>query len=310
MDRWAAGVRVMINTCGPTETTVDASVSAPLVAGSGVVPIGSPVPEAALFVLDRGLRPVPAGVVGELYVAGAGVGCGYWRRAGLTATRFVACPFGGVGLRMYRTGDLVRWGADGQLMHAGRIDEQVKVRGYRIECGEVAAVLAAHAWVAQAVAVAGVVDQQLVGYVALDRQAMRARNVSTGDVVAQLRRFAASRLPEYMVPAAIMVLDSLPLTANDKLDRLALPAPEFVTGVDYRAPRDQRETVLAAVFAEVLGLSRVGIDDVCGRRTVSVGRNETADVVRAPWNWRQLGLSGTCGTSCRSANLWAASTRL
>ena len=226
VDRWAPG-RVMINWYGPTETTMGPAWSAPLVAGSGAVPIGSPVSGAALFVLDGWLRPVPAGVVGELYVAGRGVGCGYVRRAALTGSRFVACPFGAPGARMYRTGDLVCWGADGQLRYLGRADEQVKIRGYRIELGEVQAALARLDGVEQAVVIAredrpG--EKRLVGYV-------------TGTVEpAGVRTALTERLPAYMVPAAVVVMDALPLTASGKLDTRALPAPEYQDVDRYRAP--------------------------------------------------------------------------
>ena len=172
VDRWAPG-RVMINEYGPTETTMWVAISAPLTAGSGAPPIGSPVSGTALFVLDRWLRPVPAGVVGELYVAGAGVGCGYVRRSGLTASRFVASPFGAPGARMYRTGDLVCWRPDGQLHYAGRADDQVKIRGYRIELGEIENTLLACPRVAQAAAAVYHSDtgSQLVAYITLEHAA-------------------------------------------------------------------------------------------------------------------------------------------
>nr|WP_006241247.1 non-ribosomal peptide synthetase [Mycolicibacterium tusciae] len=255
VDRWAPG-RVMINVYGPTETTMWASKSAPLAAGSGPPPIGSPVTGAAFFVLDGWLRPVPAGVVGELYLAGRGVGVGYWRRAGLTASRFMACPFGRLGARMYRTGDLVRWGSDGQLQYLGRADEQVKIRGYRIELGEIHSALTDLDGVAQAVVIAredrpG--DKRLVGYVT------EARPGAVDPAGA--RTALAERLPAYMVPAAVVVLDVLPMTVNGKLDTRALPAPEFQRVNRYRAPANAVEEILAGIYAQVLNVERVGVDD-------------------------------------------------
>ncbi|WP_156675508.1 non-ribosomal peptide synthetase, partial [Mycobacterium sp. E188] len=251
VDRWAPG-RTMLNVYGPTETTMCVAISAPLAPESGTPPIGSPVPAAALFVLDGRLREAPTGVVGELYVAGAGVTYGYVRRAGLTASRFVACPFGAPGTRMYRTGDLVCWGPDGQLRYLGRADEQVKIRGHRVELGEVRAALAASDGVEQAAVIAredrpG--DKRLVGYV-----------TGAADPVT-LRAALADRLPAYMVPAAVVVLDTLPLTVNGKLDARALPAPTYTDGDRYRPPATPVEETLADIYAQVLGADRVGVEE-------------------------------------------------
>ncbi|OBK56796.1 hypothetical protein A5657_00005 [Mycobacterium kubicae] len=255
VDQWAPG-RVMINAYGPTEATIYAAMSIPLVPGAGVPPIGSPVSGAALFVLDGYLRPVPPGVVGELYVAGRGVGVGYWRRSGLTAARFVACPFGAAGTRMYRTGDLVSWGADGQLRYVGRVDEQVKIRGYRIELGEIQSALAEFEEVDRAVVVAredGPAGLRLVGYV--------TESAAGAVDPAAIRLALGERLPAYMVPAAVVVIDALPLTVNGKLDTRALPAPEFQAAGRYRPPSSAVEEILSDVYAEVLGLDRVGVEE-------------------------------------------------
>ncbi len=268
------GVRV-VNAYGQSESFYATTYALPADQewdGSGSAPIGAPLGNVRTYVLGPGLRPVPVGVVGELYVAGE-IGRGYFGRTGLTADRFVADPFGPAGSRMYRTGDLARWNAAGQLEYAGRDDAQMKVRGFRIEPGEIEAVLTAHPGVAQAVVTIreGRGSKQLVCHVVpLEADQSGFGTVaSLGDLdvdlttsvsVRELRRFAAGRLPEFMVPSVFVMVGRLPLTANGKLDLAALPEPDF-SGGEYRAPRNAAEEVLAAVYAEVLGLDRVGIDD-------------------------------------------------
>ncbi|MFC9898489.1 amino acid adenylation domain-containing protein, partial [Nocardia sp. NPDC127579] len=240
------------NSYGPTEFTINASLWRVPETVPVAVPIGAPVWNSQAYVLDSDLRPVPAGVRGELYLAGAQLARGYYGRADLTAERFVADPFGAVGARMYRTGDLVRWNASGVLEYLGRTDFQVKFRGQRIELGEIEAALLADSGVRQAVVrvVSTVTGDQLVGYVVgaedLDVEAVRAA--------------LGHRLPSYMVPAAVLALAEFPLNASGKLDPKALPQPHFEAR-EFRAPQTPAQEIVAGVFADLLGVERVGLDD-------------------------------------------------
>ncbi|MGN0124977.1 MAG: amino acid adenylation domain-containing protein, partial [Rhodococcus sp. (in: high G+C Gram-positive bacteria)] len=236
------------NLYGPTEVTIQATHREVNADDGLVVPIGTPVWNTHARVLDARLRPVPVGVMGELYLSGIQVARGYEGRAGLTAERFVADPAGGTGERLYRTGDLVRWNRGGELEYVGRNDSQVKLRGQRIEIGEIEAVLRGMDRIAAAAV--DVRSDQLVGYI-----------VPAGDVDAtQLRGAVGEVLPSYMVPTQFVVLDSLPLNASGKLDRKALPAPELEDR-EFRAPVTETQRAVASVFADVLGVEQVGLDD-------------------------------------------------
>ena len=246
----------LYNLYGPTEAAIDVTHWSCRDDGRTQVPIGRPIDDTQTYVLDAELNLVPPGAAGELYLGGAGLGRGYVRRAAVTSERFVADPFDSEGgARLYRTGDLVRWNSEGQLDYLGRIDHQVKIRGFRIELGEIEAQLLAQPEVREAVVVAsqGTGGARLVAYVSA--QAEHAIDA------ARLREQLGRALPDYMVPALFMVLEALPLNANGKVDRKALPEPERASAQVYEPPQGFREEALAAIWAEVLGVQRVGRHD-------------------------------------------------
>ncbi|ASI68649.1 non-ribosomal peptide synthetase [Diaphorobacter nitroreducens] len=251
----------LLNTYGPTEATVTASIldCQPYVSGGKPLPlqmpIGTPLAGRALWVVDADLNPAPSGVAGELLIGGDLLARGYLGRSGLSAERFVADPFDEAGGRLYRTGDLVRWNGEGQLEYLGRIDHQVKIRGFRIELGEVEAQLLSQPEVREAVVVAkeGPGGARLVGYVS----AQAGQAIEAGE----LRERLGKQLPDYMVPSVLVVLESLPLNANGKVDRKALPEPGFESEHEYEAPQGEVEEALAKIWAEVLGVERVGRHD-------------------------------------------------
>ncbi|MFI1913054.1 amino acid adenylation domain-containing protein [Nocardia sp. NPDC020380] len=252
--RWAG--RCVINGYGPTEATVTATLSSPL-SPADPITIGAPARGVAALVLDPWLRPVPPGVIGELYLSGPGLARGYHQRIGLTAQRFVADPCAD-GARMYRTGDLVRWlrrNGRMELEYLGRGDTQVKVRGFRIELGEVDAAVARHPGVQIAITVGATTPggaTALVSYITADDPGLDPEAV---------KATVAQQLPAHMVPSVVMVLKTLPLTPTGKVDRRALPAPDFARDRTGRAPATPNERVLAAIFAEVLGLDEISADD-------------------------------------------------
>ncbi|HEX7844126.1 MAG TPA: condensation domain-containing protein, partial [Kofleriaceae bacterium] len=248
----------LYNQYGPTETHVvtELALTGAPASWNALPPIGRPIANTSAYVLDDELQPTPIGVAGELYIAGAGVACGYIGRAELTSARFVPDPFGSPGQRMYRTGDRAKYLASGDLVFLGRADDQVKVRGYRVEPGEIETALGSHPAVSEAAVVAQgeAGDTRLVAYIAWRDGDWRD---GAGASVAELRSHLRARLPEYMVPAVIVALPALPLTPSGKLDRRALPKPELERPA-YVAPRTAMEEVVSNVWAPVLGVANLG----------------------------------------------------
>jgi acyl-coenzyme A synthetase/AMP-(fatty) acid ligase len=282
----------VFNLYGPTETTIDMTVwpyeKAKTYAGQ-ILPLGRPIPNATVYILDARGEPVPAGVAGELHVGGVQLGRGYLNRPELTAEKFIPDGFSGAaGARLYKSGDLVRYWSDGTIEFLGRLDYQVKVRGYRIELGEIEAVLGQHPLVRQTAVVARQYDegdQRLLAYVS---PAPNAAEPSSKE----LREFLAERLPEYMVPNTFLVLDELPLTPNGKIDRKQLPAPEFdreQLDQAYVAPANAVEETLAAIWQEVLGVDHVGVHD----DFFELGGHSLLAIQLMMWLREQLGVEVT-----------------
>lgn len=269
----------LLNAYGPTEATVTATFyDIPNAFEGTTVPIGRPLPNRTIYVLDAHGEPVPVGVPGELYIGGAGLARGYLNRPELTAERFVPDPFSGEpGGQLYRTGDLVRYRVDGNLEFLGRLDHQVKIRGFRIELGEIEAALCGHSGVHDHPVNIGAVSQlghsQVAQALVVDREGIRGLRELVAYVIgetdatltaAELRLHLEQLLPDYMIPSHFVVLDSFPLTANGKIDRAALPAPEtnrLVAGGNFQEPRGPVEAIVTRVWQEVLGLPRIGIED-------------------------------------------------
>ncbi|MFJ4696538.1 AMP-binding protein, partial [Streptomyces sp. NPDC088766] len=245
----------IINAYGPTESTVNITEHhLDDTTAHGPVPIGRPFANTAVYVLDTALRPVPPGTTGELYLAGHQLARGYHHRPALTAQRFTANPYGPPGSRIYRTGDLAHWTPDGHLIHSGRADHQIKLRGHRIEPGEIETVLTAQPGITQATVILredtpG--DQRLTAYLVVTDHWQEST----------VRAALAHSLPDYMIPSALVPLDTLPLTPNGKLDRTALPAPTYTTTPTGRTPRTPHEEILCTLYAQVLSVTDVTIDD-------------------------------------------------
>jgi aryl carrier-like protein len=248
------------NMYGPTETTIW-SATAEVAVGEGPVPIGHPIANTQFYILDKEQQLVPAGIPGELYIAGDGVGRGYLNQPQLTASKFVPNPFNKQpGSTMYRTGDVVTRLADGELIFQGRADDQIKLRGFRIELGEIQSVLAAYPGIKEAVVVLRKDPpntERLVAYFILDGS-------TPSPAHSDLRSFLLAKLPDYMVPAVFVTLQSFPLTPNGKIDRRALPLPDLSASsrsAHYMAPRSPEEQTLSRIWAEVLRLDQVGVND-------------------------------------------------